>query len=92
MAAYATDNYISDFPARMSDGRFMTNYFSNCDLNRKLQKNLSSWQYRLLLTESADTILDNEKKINEAKFGCESCTVNFDPDSRYVQECDMDQN
>ena len=33
-----TDNFYNDFPARMSDGRFITNYFPNCDINRKMKK------------------------------------------------------
>ena len=32
------DNYNQEFPARMADGRFMTDYSPNCDRNSFLSK------------------------------------------------------
>ena len=85
----ASDNFVTDFPARMSDGRFMTDYSTNCDMNFNFKNNLSSWEYRALLTKNGSTIMDNTAQLNELKYGCESCKVNFTPDARYVQKCDI---
>ena len=32
------DNFFDDFPARMADGRFITDYSPNCDNNMKHKK------------------------------------------------------
>ena len=45
------DNFFKDFPARMSDGRFITDYTPNCQLNLEFQQNMTSWQYRSFLTK-----------------------------------------
>ena len=34
-----SDNFHSDFPARMADGRHFTDYRANCILNNGLSKN-----------------------------------------------------
>ena len=51
-----TDNFFKDFPARMSDGRFITNYSPNCQQNLIYQNNMTSWQYRAYLTKMANQI------------------------------------
>ena len=53
-----SDNYHEDFPARMSDGRFITNYHPNCEMNGEIQKNMTSWQYRTFLTRYTDNLMD----------------------------------
>ena len=35
------DNNIFEFPARMSDGRFITDYSPNCMLNNKYQQSMN---------------------------------------------------
>ena len=35
------DNYNQEFPARMADGRFMTDYSPNCDRNSFYQRNMT---------------------------------------------------
>ena len=71
------DNNNHDFTARMSDGRFITDYSPNCELNRKLQNNMTSWQYRMFLTNMADSILESEHKLDEEEFGCSDCSKMF---------------
>ena len=44
------DNFYKEFPARMSDGRFITNYHPICETNSMAQGNMTSWQYKLFLT------------------------------------------
>ena len=56
-----TDNFFDDFPARMADGRFITDYSPNCDNNMKHKKEMSGWEYRQYLTNNAETII---KEIN----------------------------
>ena len=45
------DNFFDDFPARMSDGRFLRDHTPNCDLNTKYKKGMNNWEYRQHLTE-----------------------------------------
>ena len=61
-----TDNFHPDFPARMSDGRFITNYLPNCQLNLMYQQDKTSWQYRAYLTRMSDKILSHENTLNES--------------------------
>ena len=51
-----SDNVNSDFPARMSDGRFITDYSPICQYNLAIQKDMTSWQYKTYLTRYADQI------------------------------------
>lgn len=78
-----------EFPARMSDGRFMTDYSPNCQRNLFYQKDMTSWQYRMYLTNMADTILEKEHDMDEEEFGCNDCSKNvFIPKNEYEQKCD----
>ena len=56
------DNFHTDFPARMSDGRFMTDYNTNCIINTLRKDKMSAWEYRTHLINNADQIM---KEINE---------------------------
>ena len=67
------DNMKSDFPARMSDGRFITDYSPNCGHNLAIQKDKTSWQYRTYLTRYADQIMNNINANNVQYYGCETC-------------------
>ena len=85
-----SDNVIHDFPARMSDGRFMTDYSPNCEMNMDLQKNMSSWQYRQLLTSDSDNITKMFNNYYEKLYGSgstKSLQDNFEP--RYKQTCNV---
>ena len=68
-----TDNVNFGFPARMSDGRFITDYTPNCQSNMKIQKAMTSWQYRTYLTRYADQIIENVNQNNIINYGCETC-------------------
>ena len=68
-----TDNFFKDFPARMSDGRFITNYSPNCQQNLIYQNNMTSWQYRAYLTKMANQIRNHERIKNEKLYGCDVC-------------------
>lgn len=83
-----TDNYLKSFPARMSDGRFITDYTPNCDQNLFLQKNMTSWEYRNYLMENAEKIMEEQnKKINDV-FGCLDCDQTKLLESSIKQVCD----
>jgi hypothetical protein len=68
-----SDNYHEDFPARMSDGRFITNYHPNCEMNGEIQQNMTSWQYRTFLTRYTDNLMDQTNQINNKLYGCDTC-------------------
>ena len=87
-----SDNFNNDFPARMSDGRFMTNYWPNCALNSSIQGEMNSYLYRQFLTNNASSLMENMNKINKAEYGCDTCfpEIKIIPQSRYVQECTED--
>jgi hypothetical protein len=86
-----SDNVLHDFPARMSDGRFITNYYPNCELNAGIQNNLSSWQYRQLLTKDSNNVLNMMNRFNKELFGRGSTSGGlkgvFKP--RYEQKCSI---
>ena len=84
-----TDNVNHGFPARMSDGRFITNYWPNCVLNSTMKNEMSSFGYRHFLMNNAVDIIKNQNKLYKAEYGCEDCAPDFNvnPGSRYVQEC-----
>ena len=50
------DNRYNNCPALMSDGRFITNYKPNCEMNRNIERSFqqnvpsSSWEYKYNLT------------------------------------------
>ena len=86
--AKVTDNFYKDFPARMSDGRFITDYYPNCAMNLSAQKNMSSWQYKLFLTRNTNNIMNAIKGYNHQRYGCDNCNDPSIPlQNRYLQNC-----
>ena len=86
--AKVPDNFHKGFPARMSDGRFITDYHPNCAMNLSAQKNMSSWQYKLFLTRNAHNIMNAVKENNHTKYGCNDCNDPSIPlQNQYLQEC-----
>ena len=82
------DNFHKDFPARMSDGRFITDYYPNCSMNLSAQKNMSSWQYKLFLTRNATQIMGSIRDFNHKKYGCDNCNDPSIPlQNQYLQDC-----
>ena len=82
------DNFHKDFPARMSDGRFITDYYPNCSMNLSAQKNMSSWQYKLFLTRNATQIMGSIRDFNHKKYGRDKCNDPSIPlQNQYLQNC-----
>tara|TARA_B100001094_G_scaffold204307_1_gene198220 strand:+ start:382 stop:702 length:321 start_codon:yes stop_codon:yes gene_type:complete len=81
-----TDNY-KGFPARMSDARFMTNWTPSCLANKIMQGEMNSYDYRMHLMRSAETIFENIKKVNEEKYGCSDCSKVPIPETKSYQDC-----
>jgi hypothetical protein len=82
MTDKATDNY-KGFPARMSDGRFMTNYQPNCLMN----KNNNSYQYRQELISNAEKIMAETDEVNKNRYGCSDCSKIVIPETKNYQDC-----
>lgn len=68
-----SDNYHKDFPARMSDGRFITDYSPNCQMNGVIQQNMTSWQYKTYLSRYSDKLMKETNSINNTLYGCNNC-------------------
>tara|TARA_Y100000389_G_scaffold196948_1_gene230665 strand:+ start:696 stop:1007 length:312 start_codon:yes stop_codon:yes gene_type:complete len=68
-----SDNYHKNFPARMSDGRFITDYSPNCQMNGVIQQNMTSWQYKTYLSRYSDKLMSETNQINDKLYGCKNC-------------------
>tara|TARA_B100001094_G_C17969467_1_gene689559 strand:+ start:80 stop:409 length:330 start_codon:yes stop_codon:yes gene_type:complete len=89
MSEQVTDNFHNDFPARMADGRFITDYTSNCIVNTLRKQKLSGWEYRTHLINNAEKIMEEINQKNNELYGCKECntTITF-PENRAKQVCD----
>ena len=71
---YASNNNFDGCPALMSDGRFLTNYKPNCEMNKRIEgtfnKNvpMSSWEYKYNLTNNADKVIGFGSHIQITAF------------------------
>ena len=83
------DNFNNAFTAKMSDGRFITDYSPNCELNNKYQKNMTSFQYRTFITNNTTNIMDNERDDLFNKYLCNSCQGNNEVLPKYEQKCNL---
>ena len=83
-----TDNMKTSFPSRMSDGRFINNYKSNCMMNAGFQKDMSSWQYKMHLMNNTEKVFDIMNEFNESLFGNDSNLTTPIPEHRYENHCD----
>ena len=88
--AQATDNFHNDFPARMSDGRFITDYTSNCMVNTLRKEKMSGWEYRTHLINNAEKIMEEINQKNEELYGCTDCHTTVLPSNRSKQICRED--
>ena len=84
------DNVNKDFPARMADGRFITDYSSACQHNLFYQQGMNSWQYRMFLTTNGVNVINDELAFDEETFGCSDCSKDFVPKVRFEQDCSKD--
>ena len=82
-----TDNFHPDFPARMSDGRFMTDHRTNCILNTLRKEKMSAWEYRTHLINNAEQIMKEINDENEKKYGCQECHRTVLPAPNAKQVC-----
>ena len=83
------DNFYKEFPARMSDGRFITDYYPNCAMNLSAQKNMSNWQYKLFMTRNAVKIMDSIKEYDHNRYGCNNCNDPSIPlTNQFLQKCE----
>ena len=89
----ARDNYFKDCPALMSDGRFITSWIPNCEMNANIEKlfgkkKLNSWEYTYDLTNESKKVfnyIDNNYKKNY------SCSEYYNiPGPLLVQDCNID--
>ena len=69
----ATDNYWMDFPAKMQDGRGLTDWKSSCIMNEK-SLGMDSFTYRNHLTRNGLHIMKNNTKIINELGGCGKCS------------------
>ena len=72
------ERFRLDFPSKMSDGRQLTDYRSNCLINL-MEKNMTTYQYRLFLKHNTDEIMNNYMNINtfinNPNWNPEKCTT-----------------
>ena len=67
------DNFYSDCPAKMSDGRSFTDYRPSCSVNEKIQKDnkiTNSYSYRQFLISNADNLMKVNLEYIEGKTLC----------------------
>ena len=81
------DNFHADFPARMSDGRFMTDFTTNCILNTLRKEKMSAWEYRTHLINNAEQIMNEMNEKNEQLYGCQECHRTVLPAPNAKQVC-----
>ena len=81
------DNFHQDFPARMSDGRFMTDFTTNCILNTLRKEKMSAWEYRTYLINNAEQIMNEINEKNEKLYGCQECHRTVLPSPNAKQVC-----
>ena len=81
---------VKDFPARMSDARFITNYNSSCVNNSLLSNGMNSYTYRQMLINNAENIMKDTKEQNKNNLSCKSCAKMIIPKTKYEQDCSGD--
>ena len=72
-----SNNYYEDCPALMSDGRFITNYLPNCEMNNNVArlysgKPLTSWEYTYYLTNEAGKANNYFLNKYNEEYGCKA--------------------
>jgi len=82
----AMDN-VKDFPARMSDGRFLTNYNSSCVNNLIMSEGMNSYTYRQSLINNAEKIMEDTLAGYENTFSCDGCYKMLIPKTKFQQDC-----
>jgi len=89
------DNNFEGCPAIMSDGRFITNYKPNCEMNRTIERTfqskvpLTSWEYKYNLTNQADKIMGLINNKDNKMYGCSGYGYEV-PLPLLKQDCNVD--
>lgn len=89
------DNNFDGCPALMSDGRFITNYKPNCEMNRTIEKTfnnngpLTSWEYKYNLTNQTDKVMGLVNNTNKKQYGCSGYGYEV-PQPLLKQDCNFD--
>ena len=92
---YASNNNFDGCPALMSDGRFLTSYKPNCEMNKKIEntfnKNIpmTSWEYKYHLTNNADKVMGFINNNNKNQYGCSGYGYQV-PQPSLKQDCKLD--
>ena len=90
----AQNNVYDDCPALMSDGRFITSYLPNCEMNKRIQRlysnsPLSSWEYTYYLTNKPGKTADFMNNQYQQKYGCSVYPYKIiEPELK--QDCNLD--
>jgi len=94
---YTSDNFHKTCPARMADGRSLTDYRSSCTMNNLVRASNSvtnSFEYRLFLTRNAETIMDINETYNEKKMACPAYYGSLVPEKTILrctpESCDIE--
>ena len=95
-SGYASNNNFAGCPALMSDGRFLTSYKPNCEMNRRIEKlfnnnksPLSSWEYKYNLINKSNEVFSNMDKFYNDNFGCSGYPYKIlEPELK--QDCNYD--
>lgn len=85
-----SDNFVLDFPARMSDGRLFTDYKSSGILNLYEKELTSTLEYRIYLQNNAEKIINNNYNIAESLADCNSCPGYEIVDSKILLTCNKE--
>ena len=89
------DNNFDGCPALMSDGRFITSYKPNCEMNRMIESSfqskvpLTSWEYKYHLTNHADKVMGFVNNNNTNNYGCSGYGYEV-PQPLLKQDCHLD--
>ena len=89
------DNNFKDCPALMSDGRFITSYKPNCEMNRMIENTfnsklpMSSWEYKYYLTINAEKVMGFIDNKDNKMYGCSGYGYEV-PQPLLKQDCNVD--
>lgn len=82
-----SDNKFFDCPARMNDGRQFTDYRPSCDMESSTRVGMSSYDYRMFLTQNASQLMDKNRSSAASTSLCSVCDGNTVPPPSVVQIC-----
>ena len=85
-----SDNFILEFPARMSDGRQFTDYKSNGFLNLHEEELNTTLEYRMYLQNNAEKIMDNNYNIVASINDCSDCPGYEIVDTKSLLTCNKE--